>query len=80
MVHDLFPLALRGIERRGHRLLAISVVARDVEEFPRGTRHATPESVDEEGTHRPVLKRRDGVVVCRAGSSVQRFEKRRMYS
>jgi hypothetical protein len=30
-------------------------------------RHAMPESMDEGGARRAVLKRRDGVVVCRAG-------------
>jgi hypothetical protein len=43
------------------------VVGRDVKEFTSRTRHVTPELVDEGGTRRPVLKRRDGVVVCRAG-------------
>jgi hypothetical protein len=67
MVHDLFPLALRGVERRSNRLLTVGVVARDIEEFTSRTRHATPESVDEGGTRHPVLKCRDGVVVGRAG-------------
>jgi hypothetical protein len=48
MVHDLLPLALRGVERRGHRLLAVGVVACDVEEFTCRTRHAMTESVDKE--------------------------------
>jgi hypothetical protein len=67
MVHDLLPLALRDVNRRGHRLLAVSVVACDVEEFPCRTRHVTPELVDEGGARRPVLKFRDGVVIGRAG-------------
>jgi hypothetical protein len=33
MVRDLFPLALWGVEHHSHHLLAVSVVARDVEEF-----------------------------------------------
>jgi hypothetical protein len=67
MVHDLLPLALRDVNRRGHRLLAVSVVACDVEEFPCRTRHVTPELVDEGGARCPVLKFRDGVVIGRAG-------------
>jgi hypothetical protein len=67
MVHDLFPLALRGVERRGDRFLAVSVVARDVEELPSRARHAASESVDEEGTSHVVLDHRDGVIVGRAG-------------
>jgi hypothetical protein len=67
MVHDLLPLALRGVERHGYRLLAVGVVACDVEEFAGHTRHATPELVDEGGACCSVLKRRDGVVVGRAG-------------
>jgi hypothetical protein len=43
------------------------VIACDVEEFPCHTRRATPESVDEGGACRPILKRRDGVVVRRSG-------------
>jgi hypothetical protein len=63
MVHDLFPLALRGVEHRGYRHLVVGMIARDVEEFLRRAWHATPESMDEGGTHRPILERRDGVVV-----------------
>jgi hypothetical protein len=33
VVHDLLPLALRGVERRGDRFLAIGVVARGVKEL-----------------------------------------------
>jgi hypothetical protein len=66
MVHDLFPLALRGVERRSHHLLAVNVVACDVEEFPCRTWHATLEPVDEGGVRRPVLKCRYGVVIGRA--------------
>jgi hypothetical protein len=62
----LFPLALRGVEHRSHRLLAVNVVACDVEEFSCRTRHATPEPVDEGGVRHPVVKRRDGVVISRA--------------
>jgi hypothetical protein len=67
MIHDLLPLALRGAERCSHRLLTVGVVAHDVEKLPGRTRHATPKSVDEGGARRPVLKRRDGVVVSRVG-------------
>jgi hypothetical protein len=67
MVHDLFPLALRGVEHCGHRLLAVGMIAHDVEEFPRRAWHATPKSMDEGGTRRRVLEHRDGVVVGRAG-------------
>jgi hypothetical protein len=63
MVHDLFPLALRGVECHGHRLLTVGVIARDVEEFPRRARHEMPESMDEVGTRRPVLECRDDIVV-----------------
>jgi hypothetical protein len=56
MVHDLFPLALRGVERHGHHLLSISMVTRNVEEFTGCTRHAMPEPVDEGGARRVVLK------------------------
>jgi hypothetical protein len=40
VVHDLLPLAMRGVEHRRDRLLAVRVVARDVEELPRGPRPA----------------------------------------
>jgi hypothetical protein len=43
------------------------VVACDVEELTGHALHATPESVDEGGARRPILKCRDGVVVDRAG-------------
>jgi hypothetical protein len=75
MVHDLFPLALRGVECRGHRLLAVGVIARDVEEFSRRAWHATPELMDEGGTRRPVLERRDGVIVGRTGELGAAFGK-----
>jgi hypothetical protein len=65
MVHDLFPLALRGVERCGHRLLSVGVIARDVEKFPHCARHVAPETMGEGGT-RPVLEHRDGVIVGRA--------------
>jgi hypothetical protein len=67
MIHDLFPLALRDVERRGHRLLAVSMVARDVEELTGRKRNTTPEPVDGGGARRPILKRRDAIVVSRAG-------------
>jgi hypothetical protein len=67
MVHDLFPLALRGIERCGHRLLSVGVITHDVEEFAHRARHAAPETMDEGGTRHPILERRDGVVVGHAG-------------
>jgi hypothetical protein len=83
MVHDLLPLALRGVQRCGDRLLAVGVVARNVEELAGRARHAAPESVDEGRARRAILECRDGVIVGRVvapGSSVQRLEKRRMYS
>jgi hypothetical protein len=67
VVHDLLPLALRGVKHRGDRFLTVCVVARDVEELTGCTRHATSESVDDGGAGRVVLKRRDGVVVGRIG-------------
>jgi hypothetical protein len=42
MVRDLLPLALRGVECHHDRLLAVCMVACDVEEFPKGTGHAAP--------------------------------------
>jgi hypothetical protein len=66
VVHDLLPLSLRGVQRRTHRLLAVGVVAHDVEEFTGPAWHATSESVDEGGASCSVLKCRDGVVVSRA--------------
>jgi hypothetical protein len=66
MVHDLLPLALSGgVECRRDRLLAVCMVARDVEELPRGSGCAAPESVDEGCAGRVVLERRDGVIVRR---------------
>jgi hypothetical protein len=67
MVHDLLPFALRGVERHGHRLLSINMVARNVEEFTSHTRHASPELADEGSARCSVLKCRDGVVVSHAG-------------
>jgi hypothetical protein len=67
MVNDMLPLALRGVERRGDRLLAIGVVARDVEELTGRARHAASESVDEGRARRAVLERQDGVIVGRTG-------------
>jgi hypothetical protein len=49
------------------RFLAVSVVARDVEELAGRTRHAAPETMDERGAGRAILERRDGVVVGRTG-------------
>jgi hypothetical protein len=63
VVHDLLPLALRGVERHSDRFLAVNVVACDVEELPGRTRRATLESVDEGGAGRVVLKCQDGVIV-----------------
>jgi hypothetical protein len=57
MVHDLFSLALWGVEGHRHHLLAVRVVARDVEELPSSSGRATPESIDEGGAGRAVLKR-----------------------
>jgi folate-dependent phosphoribosylglycinamide formyltransferase PurN len=67
MVHDLLPLALRGVKRCGDRFLAIGVVARDVKELAGCTRHAVPESMDEGCACHVVLQRRDGVIVSRTG-------------
>jgi hypothetical protein len=50
VVHDLLPLALRG-------------VARDVEELAGRARHAASESVDEGCACHAVLECRDGVIV-----------------
>jgi hypothetical protein len=80
MVHDLLPLALRGDQRRSYCLLAIGMVARDVEEFTGRARHATLESVDEGGAHRAILKPKMASLSVALGSSVQRLEKCRMYS
>jgi hypothetical protein len=62
-----FPLALRGVEHRGHRLLSVIMVAHNVEELMGHTRHATPDPVDQGGAHRFVLKLRDVVVIGRTG-------------
>jgi hypothetical protein len=67
MVHDLLPLALRGVQRCGNRFLAIDVVARDVNELTGRARHVMPESVDEGRARHAILKHRDDVVVGRAG-------------
>jgi hypothetical protein len=63
VVHDLLPLALRGVEHRDDRFLAVGMVARDVEELTGRAGHATPESMDEGGARRVVLERQNGVVV-----------------
>jgi hypothetical protein len=63
VVHDLLPLALRSVERRCNRFLAVCVVSHDVEELSGRTRCAASESVDEGGTGRAVLECRDGVIV-----------------
>jgi hypothetical protein len=67
VIHDLFPLALRGVERSGDRFIAIGVVARDVEELVSHAGHAAPESVDEGRACRAVLECRDGFIVGRIG-------------
>jgi hypothetical protein len=67
VVHDLLPLALRGIECRGDRFLAVDVITRDVEELVGRARHAASKSVDEGRARRAVLECRDGVVVGRTG-------------
>jgi hypothetical protein len=67
VIHDLLPLALRGVERRGDRFLTIGVVARDVQELAGCSRHAVSESVDEGRVRRVVLERRDGVIVAHTG-------------
>jgi hypothetical protein len=63
VVHDLLPLALRGVERRGDRFLTVDVIACDVEELTGRARHAMPESVHEVRARRAVLERRDGIIV-----------------
>jgi hypothetical protein len=67
VVHDLLPLALRGVERRGDRFLIAGTVARDVEELAGRAGHAAPESVDEGRARRAVLERRDGGIIDRTG-------------
>jgi hypothetical protein len=67
MVHDLLPLTLRGVECCSNHLLAIGVVARDIEELTGRAWHAAPESVYEGGASCLVLKYRDGVIVGRTG-------------
>jgi hypothetical protein len=67
VVHDLIPLALRGVKRRDNHFLTVSVIARDVEELVSRARHAVPEPVDEGRARRAMLERRDGVVVGRTG-------------
>jgi hypothetical protein len=63
VVHDLLPLRLRSVEHCGDCFLAISVVARDVEELAGRAWHVASESVDEGRARRAVLERRDGIVV-----------------
>jgi hypothetical protein len=63
MVHDLFPLARRGVESHRDRLLAICMVACDVEELPSSSGRAALESMDAGGAGRAVLERRDDVFV-----------------
>jgi hypothetical protein len=57
VVHDLLPLALRGVKRRDDRFLAVGVVACDVEELVSRARQAAPEPVDEGHARRAVLER-----------------------
>jgi hypothetical protein len=56
------------------------VVARDVEELTGHAWRATTELVDEGDARRPVLKRRVASLSVAPVSSVQRLEKRRLYS
>jgi hypothetical protein len=67
VVHDLFPLALGCVKGCRHRLFAIRVVARNVEEFPSSSGCAAPESVDEGGASHTVLEHQDGVIVRHTG-------------
>jgi hypothetical protein len=67
MVHDLLPLALRGVECHCDRLLTVCMVTRNVEELPCSTGCAAPKSMYEGGAGRVVLERQDGVVVGCAG-------------
>jgi hypothetical protein len=67
MVHDLLPLALRGVERHSNRLFAVSMVACDVEELVGRAWYATPELMEKGGACCPILKCRDGIVVGHAG-------------
>jgi hypothetical protein len=80
VVHDLFPLALRGVERRGDRFLAVGVVARDVEELASRAGHAAPESWMRDVHVVPFWNAEMTSLSVALGSSVQRLEKRRMYS
>jgi hypothetical protein len=63
VVHDLLPLALRGVEHRGDCFFTIGMVARNVEELAGRARHAAPKSVDEGRARRAVLECRNGVIV-----------------
>jgi hypothetical protein len=77
MVHDLFPLAFRGVESRHDCLLTVNVVARDVEELPSSSGHATPESMDEGGAV-PFWNAEMVSLSVAPGSSVQHLEKCQM--
>jgi hypothetical protein len=63
----LLPLALRGVDHRGDRFLAIGMIPRDVGEHASRTGHAVPELVGEERARRAILERRYGIVVGRTG-------------
>jgi hypothetical protein len=67
VVHDLLPLALKGVKRRGDRFLAVGVVAHNVEELAGHARHVAPESMDKGHARRAIMERRDGIVVGRIG-------------
>jgi hypothetical protein len=66
MVHDLFPLAL-GLLRVTATISSPFAWLRDVEELPISLVRAAPESMDEGGAGRAVLKHRDGIIVHRVG-------------
>jgi hypothetical protein len=80
MVHDLLPLALRGVECHRDRLLTICMVSCDVEELPSGTGHAHPNRWIREVQVVPSWNTKMASLFVVLGSSVQHLEKRRMYS
>jgi hypothetical protein len=69
VVHDMLPLALRGVEHNC-----------DVEELPRGPGLATSELVDEGVQVVPFWNVEMALLSVASGISVQRLEKHRMYS
>jgi hypothetical protein len=80
MVHDLFPLALRGVERRGDRFLTVSVVARDVEELTSCWGMRRPSRWMRNVHVVPFWKTEMASLSVAPGSSLQRLHKHCMYS